>query len=205
MLHAMRRFVDEVAANDDVRALVLAGDGKGFCAGEDVRGFDFPDIESAERFLDGPLELFTALELLPKPVCVAVHGFAFGFGSEVLLVADSVHAAPGTLFGFAEIDHGLVPSVLITRGLDVVFRRRALDLALTGRRFGAEEALALRLVHEVNDDPRAAAESAAREMSQWPAEPVAVVQGILGSRVVDDHARAREFMPEVLTQVAVSI
>jgi len=205
MLHAMRRFVEEVATNDDVRALVLAGEGKGFCAGEDVRGFEFPDIESAERFLDGPLDLFAALELLPKPVCVAVHGFAFGFGSEVLLVADSVHAAPGTLFGFAEIDHGLVPSVLMTRGLDVVFRRRALDLALTGRRFDAEEALALRLVHEVNEDPRAAAESAAREMARWPAGPVAVVQRILGSQVVDDHSRAREFMPEVLMQVAVSI
>jgi enoyl-CoA hydratase/carnithine racemase len=205
MLHAMRGFVEEIAENDDVRALVLAGEGKGFCAGEDVRGFEFPDIETAERFLDGPLGLFTALELLPKPVCVAVHGFAFGFGSEVLLVADSVHAAPGTLFGFAEIDHGLVPSVLMTRGLDVVFRRRAVDLALTGRRFDAAEALALRLVHEVNDDPRTAAESAAREMSRWPAEPVALVQGTLGSRVVDDHARAREFMPEVLTQVAVAI
>jgi enoyl-CoA hydratase/carnithine racemase len=205
MLHAMRRFVEEVAADDDVRALVLVGEGKGFCAGEDVRGFDFPDIETAERFLDGPLDLFAALERLPKPVCVAVHGFAFGFGSEVLLVADSVHAAPGTLFGYAEIDHGLVPSVLVTRGLGVVFRRRALDLALTGRRFGVEEALALRVVHEVNDDPRASAEGAAREMAQWAPEPVALVKGVLGGHAVDDHARTREFMPQVLTQVAVSI
>lgn len=206
MLEGMRRFVEEVVAPaDDVRALLLAGEGRGFCAGEDVRGFEFPDIEAAERFLAGPLDLFAALEVLPKPVVVAVHGFAFGFGSEVLLVADAVFAGPGTTFGFAEIDHGLVPSVLMTRGLDVVFRRRALDLALTGRRFGVEEALEARLVHEVADDPRAAAEAAAREMAAWTPESVAVVKGLLGSGALDDHDRAREFMPPVLTQVSVSL
>src|SRR5262249_42065073 len=146
-----------------------------------------------------------ALERLPKPVCVAVHGFAFGFGSEVLVVADSVHASPGTMLGFAEIDHGLVPSVLVTRGLDVALRRRALDFALTGRRISVEEALEARLVHEVVDDPRAAAEAAAREMAEWTPESVALVKGMLGSGAVDDHGRAREFMPPVLMQVAVSI
>src|SRR5581483_8689084 len=111
MLQAMRRFVGEVAGDDRVRALVLRGEGRGFCAGEDVTGFEFPDVETAERFLDGPLDLFLALERLPKPVVVALHGFAFGFGSEVLLAADCVLAEPGTRLGFAEIDHGLVPSV----------------------------------------------------------------------------------------------
>jgi enoyl-CoA hydratase/carnithine racemase len=205
MLLAMRRFVEEVAADERVRAVVLCGEGRGFCAGEDVRGFEFPDVETAERFLSGPLDLFTALERLPKPVCVAVHGFAFGFGSEVLLVADSVHAAPGTVLGFAEIDHGLVPSVLVTRGLDVAFRRRVLDLALTGRRIGVEEALEAGLVHELADDPRAAAEAAAREMAEWTPESVALVKALLGSGAADDHARAREFMPPVLTQVSVSV
>lgn len=206
MLEAMRRFVEDVvAADDEVRALVLAGEGRGFCAGEDVRGFDFPDIETAERFLSGPLDLFLAFERLPKPVVVAVHGFAFGFGSEVLIVADSVHAAPGTVLGFAEIDHGLVPSVLVTRGLDVAFRRRVLDLALTGRRFGVEEAVEARLVHEVADDPLAAAEAAATQMAEWTPESVALVKGMLGSGAADGHARAREFMPPVLTQVSISL
>jgi enoyl-CoA hydratase len=205
MLEAMRLFVDEIAGNDEVRALVLAGEGRGFCAGEDVRGFDFPDVETAERFLAGPLDLFVALERLPKPLVVAVHGFAFGFGSEVLLVADSVHAAPGTVLGFAEIDHGLVPSVLVTRGLDVAFRRRVLDLALTGRRIGVEEALGARIIHEIVDDPRAAAEAAALEMAEWSPESVALVKGMLGSGAVDDHARALEFMPPVLIQVSVAI
>jgi enoyl-CoA hydratase/carnithine racemase len=205
MLQAMRLFVERIAGDEAVRALVLCGEGRGFCAGEDVRGFDFPDVETAERFLHGPLDLFVALERLPKPVVVAVHGFAFGFGSEVLLVADSVFAEPGTRLGFAEIDHGLVPSVLVTRGLDVAFRRRVVDLALTGRRIGVEEALEARLVHEVVDDARAAAEAAAREMAEWAPASVALVKGLLGAGAADDHDHAREFMPPVLTQVAVSL
>lgn len=205
MLEAMTAFVELVAGRADIRALLLAGEGHGFCAGEDVRGFQFADHAAAARFVRKPLGLFTALERLPKPFLVAAHGFALGFGSEVLLVADSVHAHPDTVFGFAEIDHGAVPSVLVTRGLDVAFRRRALDLALTGRRIGIEEALDARLAHEVCDDPRAAARAAALEMAGWAPAAVAVVKRQLGRRAHADHSRAAEFMPAVMTQVRAAI
>lgn len=201
MLAAMTRFVREVRDDPTLRALVLRGEGRAFCAGEDVGGFDFPDVATCERFLDGPLGFFTAIETLPQPVVVAVHGAALGFGSEVLLVADCVLSAPDARFGFAEIDHGAVPSVLVTRGLDVALRRRALLLALTGRRVGATEALEARLVHAVVDDPVGAAEAAAREMAGWAPGAVALVKGLLGHDAADDHARAREFMPAVLMQV----
>jgi enoyl-CoA hydratase/carnithine racemase len=203
MLDAMTAFVEEVGADPALRVLVLAGEGRSFCAGEDVTGFDFPDVERATSFLDGPLGFFTALERLPKPVVVAVHGYALGFGSEILLVADAVFCHPQTVFGFAEIDHGAVPSVLMTRGLGVVFRRRALELALTGRRFGAEEARELRLVHEVVASPGEAAEEAARSMAGWAPTAVALIEGWLAAEATDDHDRAREFMPRVLTQLRV--
>ncbi|MFC1825398.1 enoyl-CoA hydratase/isomerase family protein, partial [Thermodesulfobacteriota bacterium] len=137
---------------------------------------------------------------LPKPVIIAVHGHAFGFGSEVLLVSDAAFAHPDTRFGFAEIDHNAVPSVLVTRGLGVVFRRRAMDMALTGRRFNAAEALSAGLVHEIVDDPIAAAEAAAHLMAAWSPDAVAVVKGLLGHDATDDHDRAKDFMPRVLNQ-----
>jgi len=205
MLGTMKAALAEVADNPEVRALVLFGEGRSFSAGEDVRGFDFPDIMTAAKFLDGPLDFFTALENLPKPVVIAVHGHAFGFGSEALLVADAVYTSPDAVFGFAEIDHGAVPSVLVTRGLNVVFRRRALDLALSGRRIDANAALEARLVHAVVNDPVAAAEAAARQMAAWSPEAVALVKGLLGHGAAEDHARAKEFMPKVLTQVKVAI
>lgn len=198
MLAVMTDSIRQFAADDAVRAVVIAGAGPDFCAGEDVRGFDFPDHQSCATFLDGPLGFFSALEELAKPVVVAVHGHALGFGSEVLLVADTVVADPGSTFGFAEIDHGAVPSVLLTRGLDTVFRRRALGLALTGARVGVDEALAARLVHLVAGDSRAEAERLAAEQARWSPAAVAAIKAALGGGANDDHDRARDFMPPVL-------
>ncbi len=203
MLATMTAAVREFAARADLRVVVLRGVGPSFCAGEDVAGFDFPDESVARRFLDGPLTFFEELETLPLPVVVAVHGAALGFGSEVLLVADAVYAEPGALLGFAEIDHGAVPSVLVTRGLGVLSRRRVADLALTGRRVDAGEALELGLVHAVVDDPCAEAEGSAAQIARWDAAATATIQRLVGDGAADDHARARDFMPRVLTDVEV--
>jgi enoyl-CoA hydratase/carnithine racemase len=201
MLASMMAMLGELALDESVRALVLRGDGPDFCAGEDVRGFDFPDAEASTSFLDGPLRFFAALETLPKPVVVAVHGHALGFGAEVLFACDAVLADPAAVFGFAEIDHGAVPSVLMTRGLGSVFRRRALSLALTGRRVGAAEARDLHIVHEVVDDVQGAADRLAVELAARPPAAVRVVKTMLGADAPDDHAAAREFMGRVLVQV----
>ncbi len=205
MLRTMTDALSAVNADERVGALLLRGEGPDFCAGEDVRGFEFPDTETAVGFLDGPLGFFTALETLAKPVVAAVHGHALGFGSEVLLACDAVLADPAAIFGFAEIDHGAVPSVLMTRGLDCVFRRRALDLALTGRRLGASEARAMRLVHEVVDDVHEAAQRLALELAGRPSQAVRLIKTLLGAGAHDDHAAAAEFMGRVLLQVRPAI
>ncbi len=205
MLATMTKALAVVAADDGLRALVLRGEGPDFCAGEDVAGFSFPDAEKSTAFLSGPLGFFTALETLPKPVVAAVHGHALGFGSEVLFACDAVLADRDATFGFAEIDHGAVPSVLMTRGLATVFRRRALDLALTGRRVGAEEARRLRLVHEVVDDVHDAARCLALELAERPSASVRVVKTLLGADARDDHDAATEFMSRVLVQVRATL
>jgi enoyl-CoA hydratase/carnithine racemase len=201
MLAAMTAAVEEIADAPAIRAVVLSGIGRDFCAGEDVSGFELPDDDAAARFLEGPLGFFETLERLPKAVVVAVHGNALGFGSEVLLVADSVLADPAATFGFAEIDHGAVPSVLVTRGLGVLGRRRALELALTGRRFPTSEAIRLGLVHEEAQDVHAAADAAAAAMAGWSPPAVGAVKGLLGAGVAEDHGRARDFMTRVMTQL----
>lgn len=201
MLQAMSAAVGGMAVDDGIRAIVLAGEGRSFCAGEDVRGFGFPDHDRARAFLDDPLDLFAALETVPKPIIAAVHGHAYGFGSEVLLAADVVFASPDARFGFAEIDHGAVPSVLVTRGFGVTFRRRALYLALTGDRIDARQARANRLVHEVVDEPRGAAEELARTFAAYAPAAIAMVKRRLGARAWDDHATGKDVMPAVLTNV----
>lgn len=201
MLKRMTAAIAEVGARADVRVLVLTSEGRDFCAGEDVGGFEFPDSDTARRFLDGPLDFFTAVEELAKPVIAAVSGYALGFGSEVLLVVDSVYAAADSVFGFAEIDHGAVPSVLVTRGIDCAFARRAAFLAMSGRRFGVDHAVEARLVHRVVDEPRAAAEAAALRLAERAPAAVALIKTLLGAHAAEDHDRARDFMPPVLRQV----
>lgn len=204
MLALLTQWLAEIAADSRIGAVRLAGNGPDFCAGEDVTGFDFPGSEAARRFLEAPLRFFTDLEVLPKPVVVAVHGHALGFGSEVLLAADAVLAAADATFGFAEIDHGAVASVLVTRGLGSLSRRAVIELAVTGRRLDAEEAQRLGLVHEVVGAPEAAAEREAAAMAGHPAAPVAVVKHLLGAGAPDDHDRARGFMPSVLSALGSS-
>jgi enoyl-CoA hydratase/carnithine racemase len=205
MLKIMKQSVAEVADNPNIRALVISGIGKDFCAGEDVRGFDFPDASSAVQFLDGPLGFFNALETMNKPVVVAVHGHALGFGSEILLVADAVFSSPDAVFGFAEIDHGAVPSVALTRGLGVIFRRRILEMALTGRRFDVNTAIEARLVHAKSENPTAAAEQAAIQMAGWSPDSISLIKSLLGNGAPDDHDRARDFMISPLTYVKAAL
>lgn len=204
MLARMTAALRDVATRTDLRVVVLRGEGPAFCAGEDVDGFAFPDEAAARTFLEGPLTFFEALETLPLPVAVAVHGAALGFGSEVLLVADVVCASPDAVLGFAEIDHGAAPSVLLTRGLGVLSRRRAADLALTGRRITATEALELGLVHAVVEDPTAEVERLAALIAGWDPAATATIQHLMAADAPGDHARGRDFMPPVLTSVKVA-
>lgn len=204
MLAAMTRAVADVGARDDVRALVIRGEGPDFCAGEDVGGLRVRTAAEARSYLDTPLDLMRALEALPKPVVVAVQGHALGFGAEVLLMADGVYVGPDAVIGCAEIDHGLAPPVLLTRGLGVLRRRHAVALALLGERLSAEDAVRVGLAHAVVPDPHAAAMAAAREWARWSPHGVAALKGWLAAGVDDDLDRAREFMPEIMVRAGVT-
>ncbi len=204
MMAAMTRAVAEVGGRDDVRALVIRGEGPDFCAGEDVGGLRIRTAGEARAYLDTPLGLMRALETLPKPVVVAVHGHALGFGAEVLLVADGVFAGPDAVIGCAEIDHGLVPPVLLTRGLGTIRRRRAVALALLGERLSADEAVRAGLAHAVVPDPREAAMAAAREWAGWSPHGMTALKRWLAIGIGADLDQAREFLPEIMLRAGVS-
>lgn len=201
MLRRATAAVEQVGADDRIRALVVSGEGPDFCAGEDVRGFDFPDEATARDFLSAPFDCFAALEAMTKPVFVAVHGHALGFGAEILLVADGVVAAPEAVIGFAEIDHGVIPAVLLSRGLASIRRRRASWLALTGARISAAAAMEHGLVHAVDADPIAAAEALARIAAGWSPAAVRLVETLMAEDVGADYERATDFMPPVLANM----
>lgn len=150
----MARAVEAVSG-DDVKAITLTATGKRFCAGGDVTSFVAAD--DAPAYL---LELATVLEGalraladVPKPVVAGVRGAVAGAGLAVMLSADVIVASRATKFVMAYPGIGLTPdcgvSYLLPRAIG---QQRALDLALTGRVLGAEEALDWGLVTQVVDD-----------------------------------------------------
>ncbi|MEX2501568.1 MAG: enoyl-CoA hydratase-related protein [Trueperaceae bacterium] len=156
--------LDHVEADADVRALVLHGEGRGFCAGADLAEFANLDdpFSGREASLNGQ-DVANSLATLPIPTVAALHGFAVGGGLELALACDLRVAAPGTRLGLPETTRGLIPGYGGTQRLPrLIGEGRALDLILTGRLIDGEEALSFGLVSRVADDPLAEAEAVAR-------------------------------------------
>ncbi len=143
---------------ETLRAVVLAGDGKAFCAGADVewqRAAMSLSMEENEADAGRLQEMLTAIDDCPVPVVAAVHGAALGGGMALCCVADVTLAAAGTVFGFTETKLGLIPAVISPFVLPRIGEGQARALFTTGERFGSERALRISLVHEVLPDEAA--------------------------------------------------
>jgi enoyl-CoA hydratase len=179
---------DLVEADAEVRALVVHGAGRGFCAGADLAGFaELDDVFAGREASLAGQDVMNSLAALPIPTVAALHGFAVGGGLELALACDLRVAAPGTRLGLPETTRGLIPGYGGTQRLPrLIGEARALDMILTGRLVDAEEALRFGLVARLADDPVAAAEELARGMLR--SAPVAlglakeaVVRGLDGT------------------------
>ena len=155
------------AIGDDVRAVLLTGEGPSFCAGADIEwqrssidlGFD-ENVEDALR-LHAMME---AVDSCPAPLLARVHGYALGGGSGLVACADVAVAARDATFGFSEVRLGIIPAVISPFVLAKIGPGAARHLFLTGERFDAETALRIGLVHEVADDVDAAFERVVSEL-----------------------------------------
>jgi 2-(1,2-epoxy-1,2-dihydrophenyl)acetyl-CoA isomerase len=172
LARALRTAVDRVAVDDDVRAVLVTGAGKRFCAGGDVASF--ADAEDPRAYLhrlateaDAAVR---ALAGLAKPVVAGVHGAVAGAGLAVALSCDLVVADPATKFVFAYPGIGLTPDCGVSWLLPrAVGQQRALELALTGRTLSGEEALAWGMVAETSSRARSRARELAEALASGPA------------------------------------
>jgi enoyl-CoA hydratase/carnithine racemase len=136
--------------DERVRAVVLTGgEGRSFSAGADLGGMTFDNMGNCYWFIRRCNEAFESIELLPKVVVAAVNGFAFGFGLEITLACDLVLASDRARFGLREMNHGLVPAVTLTRGLDIIGRRRVAWMTYTSDDLSAEDARDAGFVNKV--------------------------------------------------------
>ncbi len=150
MANAFLAAVQSIAADPGVRAVVLCGSGRGFMAGGDLATLRADPVQGA---IDILTPLNAALQLLAQmnaPVIAQVHGAAAGAGLSLVLMADYVIAAEGTRFNLAYINLGTSCDVGASWALPrIVGVRQALEIALLGEAFTADDALRLGLVNRV--------------------------------------------------------
>lgn len=137
-------------SNFAVKAILITGEGKAFCAGADINQLATLNAQTGLEFSRHGQKIFRLLEQLGKPSIAAVNGFALGGGCELAMAATLRIASTQAVFGQPEIKLGILPGFGGTQRLSrLVGKSRALDLCLTGRNIKAEEALHWGLVNDV--------------------------------------------------------
>jgi methylglutaconyl-CoA hydratase len=137
---------------DGIRAVVLSGAGKAFCAGADAAWLATIASHSEEenvRDATATSQMFRALDELPVPVIGRVQSAAIGGGAGLAAVCDIVVAAEDAVFGFTEVKLGIIPAVISPFVIAKIGPSAARELFVTGARFPAARAYKLDLVHAV--------------------------------------------------------
>jgi 2-(1,2-epoxy-1,2-dihydrophenyl)acetyl-CoA isomerase len=179
--------LDKAEANPAIRAMVITGAGRGFCAGADLAEFDFkPGPDLVARADPGPVidQAFNPttrkLQNLRMPVIAAVNGVAAGAGASLVMTCDIAIAAPGASFIQAFSKIGLIPdagsSWFLPERLGLA---RAMALAMTGDKLPADKALAWGLIWEVADDSVAAALAMANRLAAMPTKALVATRHLL--------------------------
>jgi len=139
MMRDMTGALQALDADPAVGAIVVTGSAKAFAAGADIKemqALTFEEIHAADGFAG-----WEAVTRIRKPIIAAVAGYALGGGCELAMMCDLIIAADNAQFGQPEITLGIIPGIGGTQRLArAVGKAKAMDLCLTGRRMGAEEA-----------------------------------------------------------------
>jgi enoyl-CoA hydratase/carnithine racemase len=209
MFSALVEAGDKLAKDTTVRAVVLSGEGRGFCAGLDFTSFQGMAAgdggpAGAEGGINGRMAgritnhfqqaAYTWTEM-PVPVIAAIHGVALGGGMQIALAADLRIVAPDARLSVLEIRWGLIPDMTGTHmlrrlvGLDV-----AKELTWTGRMVEGPEALRLGLVTKLSDNPRGEALAVAAELAGKSPEAVRAAKRLLNQSGL--VSQAQQFIDE---------
>jgi 2-(1,2-epoxy-1,2-dihydrophenyl)acetyl-CoA isomerase len=191
----------EVRDSDEVRAVLVTGAGRAFCSGGDITQMDpdRPARESRRRMVKLLHEVFIPLAQLEKPVVAAVNGHAHGAGCSLAMACDLVFAARSAQFSLAFARLGLIPDCGALYFLPrLVGVARAKELVFSARRFGAEEAFDIGLVHRVVDDEKlvAAAMDQAAALARGPSVALGMAKRLLDQSPmlsIDDMAELEAY------------
>jgi enoyl-CoA hydratase/carnithine racemase len=201
MFDALVAATERLSNEKGLRAVVLSGEGRAFCAGLDMGRFAAMNEKGGNGIAGGekrdlsvrthglanfPQQAVWGWRQLPVPVIAAVEGVAFGGGFQLALGADMRFLAPDARMSIMEIKWGLVPDMAGTPILASLVRDDILrELTYTGRIFSAQEAMSYGLATRVCDNPRAAAFEVAREIGRKSPDAIRAAKRMLNNLSVD--------------------
>jgi methylglutaconyl-CoA hydratase len=180
----LTRCFEEISDDESVRVVVLAGEGRSFCAGADIgymretATFTYEEnLEDARRLA----MMYWTIDECPKPMVARVHGAAMGGGAGLVAVADVAVSHAGARFAFSEVRLGIAPASISPFVVRKVGPSHARSLFVTGERFDAERAREIGLVHNVvsEDELGAAVDEKVRELLQGGPVAQATIKALL--------------------------
>ena len=152
MLDALQRELDRIAADDRARVVVIAANGRAFCAGHDLKEMRAaPSLAYYERLFGQCARMMMTIQALPVPVIARVHGVATAAGCQLVAMCDLAVASSDARFAVSGVNLGLfcsTPGVALSRNIG---RKAAFEMLVTGDFIGADDARAKGLVNRVVD------------------------------------------------------
>ena len=180
MYAGLAKGLNDAAGDFGIRAVILTSEGDHFTAGNDIVDFmDNPPTSDSSEVA----QFLAALLNFPKPLIAAVKGNAVGVGTTMLLHCDVVVASPSANFSMPFASLGLVPEA----GSSFLFPalvgyQRAAKIFFTGESFGADAALEMGLIAEINSDALAGATKIARHIAEQPPQAIINTKALLKAR-----------------------
>jgi methylglutaconyl-CoA hydratase len=205
MIGELTELFEELSKDHSLRAVVLSGEGKIFCAGADVNWMRRAASYTREQNLDDARRMARMLRTIDTcavPVVGEIRGAAIGGGVGLAAVCDIALAAEGTVFALAEVRLGILPAAISPYVLRAIGPRRARDLFLTGDRFDAREALRVGLLHGIaaEEELGAAVERKVASLLASGPEAVAAAKALIdevsGMRIEDAFPVTSEAIAE---------
>ncbi len=177
LTQALLDALKEAERDPQVRAIIVHGNGKSFCAGADTTEFSSLTPDASDQVLDRA-DLTTALHLsfskIAKPIIAAVHGNALGGGAGLALACDLVVMAEDARFGYPELKHGIVAAVVLANLVRQLGQKKAFELVAMAEPVSGQRAFELDLVNRVCPaaDVLGEARNFAEKLASW--SPVAM-------------------------------
>jgi enoyl-CoA hydratase len=191
MLAHLASHLETIEANPDLRAVIVTGEGeKTFCSGADINAWGgLSPADFARNWVRGGHRIFDRLARLSKPTIAALNGHAFGGGLELAAACDIRLITPKATIALPEAGVGIVPGWSGSQRLARLIPEGILkEMALFGRRIGADRLLSCGFVAEVTDDPSAAAQAIAQKAATLSPRATEITKAMIHAGQGEDQA-----------------